>query len=147
MKLISEYISNGTKTNQRIHQQFFEKVILKNKQKYFEIYLRIYFNWYRDQPKNTPTILWKFILPRSKNILILISNYISNGQWYKVFTNNSLKMYFKNKQKFFEIEIVLWYTSNGTKTNQRIHQQFFENTKIEIVITMFFQSLDWPKKH
>ena len=60
----------------------------------------------------------------------------------KEYTNNSLKMYFKNKQKYFEIEIVLWYTSNGTKTNQRIHQQFFENTKIEIVITMFFQSLD-----
>jgi hypothetical protein len=43
----------------------------------------------------------------------------------KEYTNNSLKNCFKKSKSI--LKLILEYASNGITTNQRIHQQFFEN--------------------
>jgi hypothetical protein len=119
LKFISEYNLNGEKANQRIHQQFFDNYFTK-KQKYFQINLRIQFKWCKDQPKNTTTILWKIVLKKAKVFWNWSLNTLQLVQRpTKEYTNNSLKLCFTKKQKYFKIDLRIhfrWYKDQPKNT-------------------------------
>ena len=124
------------KTKQRIHQQFFEKLFWENT--YFVSDLRIHFKWYKYQPKNTSTILWKCILENQQKYWSTEDLHQQKSWGIKVILSTNMNI------------LILWHENSiGTeyKKEKDLHQQYFSTKKIDQRIhQQFFENLFWKEE-